>query len=188
MGIRKITAGLLGLAACTAAVAQGSFNFDDIPGVHQDPIVSVDVNPIIIGFVRSMLTAAGDPATAELLSGLRGIKLRVYHAAENSREFSSFIQGAGGRLEALGWQQVMSVQDEHSSVQWHLQMTEEAVSGMTVMVMDDTEAIFINIDGSINATDLGRIMAPFVNMPDVLGAMPEMPSPARPPAPASNGN
>jgi hypothetical protein len=174
MGIRKITAILVGLATCTAAVAQGSFNFDDIPGVDQAPLITLDVGPEMVAFFRNVSRGA-NPGAADIFSGLRGIKLRVYDASETSREFSSFIQETARTLDAQGWLRVASVQDESSSVQFHLRMTEEDVSGMTVMVMDGTEAIFITIDGSINAVELGRIMAQY-GMQDLMGSMPSMPA------------
>ena len=151
MAIRMIAAGLAGLATCTAAVAQNGFNFDDIPGIEQAPSIAVDVNPVMMGFFRSAAQAA-DPDAADVFAGLRSIKLRVYHADEDSREFSTFIQNVAGRLEGQGWQRLASVQDEGSNVQFHMQMTEELVTGMTIMVLDGQEAIFINIDGSISAS------------------------------------
>jgi hypothetical protein len=180
-GIRTIIAGVFSLATCAGcngAVAQGGFNFDEIPGINQEPIVAVDVNSVAIGFVRAMAQEF-DPATADMLQGLRGIKLRVYHAAEDNLQFNNFIQNVGERLENSGWQRVMFVQDEAASVRIHMQMTEQAVSGMTVMVFDGTEAVYINIDGTINAADLGKIMAQF-NMHGVLQSMPPLPQSSAP--------
>jgi Domain of unknown function (DUF4252) len=188
MRIRKIAAGFVGLATCTTALAQGSFNFDDIPGIDQQPIVVVDINPMMIGFLRNMAEAADpDPDAPSIFAGLRGIKLRVYNATESNSEFSSFIQRAAGLLDAEGWQQVASVQDEGSSVRLYVKLTEEDFSGLTAMVMDGTEAIFINIDGSINAAELGRIMQQY-GLEDVLGAMAPLPLPTGPQPPANGGN
>ena len=116
MAIRKIAAGLAGLATCTAAMAQGSFNFDEIPGVDQEPIVAVDVNPVMIGFFRSM-AAAANPDAPDVFSGLRSIKLRVYHADADAREFSTFIQDVAGRLEGQGWQRLAAVQARSSAAE-----------------------------------------------------------------------
>jgi hypothetical protein len=186
MVISRITAGLAGLATCTAALAQGSFNFDSIPGIDQQPIVAVDVNPVMIGFFRTM-AAAADPEAPDLFAGLRSIKLRVYHSSEAGREFSSFIQGVAGQLEGQGWQRVASVQGEGSNVQFHMQMTEEMVTGMTIMVLDGEEAIFMNIDGSISAADLGRLMAQY-DIPGVMEAIGPMSMPTNPPPPGNDGN
>ena len=158
MWIRMIVATLLSFGAGATALAQGALNFDDIPGVDSDPVVAIDLSPMMIGFVRNAFREL-DPATADILQGLRSIKLRVYNDADNSRQFNSFIQRVSKQLEDEGWSQVAFVQDEGSTVRVHMQMTEQQVAGMTVMLYDGTEAVFINIDGTISAADLGKVMA-----------------------------
>lgn len=185
MAIRKITAGLVGLATCTAAMAQGGFNWDDIPGIDQQPTVSVDVNPVMMGFLRNMVPEAG-PGATDIFEGLRSIKLRVYHAGENGTRFSSFIQTVARQLEGQGWQRLMAVQDEGSNMQFHLQMTEENVTGMTIMILEEAEAIFINLDGNVSAETLGRIIEQY-NLQDVIGPLPPMNFPPAQPS-AADGN
>ena len=188
MGFRRITAGLAGLATCTVAMAQGSINFDSIPVIEQQPIFTVDLNPVLIGFLRSAAEAA-DPDAPDLFAGLRSIKLRVYPVSESGREFSTFIQRVAGQLEGQGWQSVASVQGEGSNARFLVQMTEEMVNGMTVMVLEGDEAIFINIDGSISAADLGRLMEQWDIPMEAIGAMtiPTTPAPS-PAAAVPDGN
>jgi hypothetical protein len=61
-----------------------------------------------------------------------------------------------------------------------MQMTESHVSGLTLMAFDGAEAVFLNIDGTVSAADLGRVMAAF-NQGDIFSGMP---LPSTPPAPA----
>jgi len=153
-----IIAGFLWMGLSAATLAQGALNFDDIPGVDSDPVVAIDLSPLMIGFVRNMIGEL-DPATADIMQGLRSIKLRVYNDADNSRQFNSFIQRISKQLEDDGWSQVAFVQDEGSVVRVHMLMTAEQVAGMTVMLYDGSEAVFINIDGTVSAADLGKVMA-----------------------------
>lgn len=185
MAIRKITAGLMGIATCTAAMAQGSFNFDDIPGIEQAPTVAVDVTPLMMSFFRNMVPEAG-PGATDIFEGLRSIKLRVYDASENGARFSSFIQNVAGQLEGQGWQRLMAVQDEASNMQFHLRMTEENVTGMTIMIIEEQEAIFINFDGNVSAESLGRIIEQ-LKLEDVIGPLPAMSFPSPQPG-AADGN
>ena len=182
MWIRTITAGACVSVISLAACAQGSYDFDDIPGVDVNPTVAINMGPTQIGFLRSMFGEI-DPATADMLSGLRGVQLRVYHDPENQRQrqFNSFIENVTEDLEDAGWMRVMYVQDEGKNARIHMQMTEEEVTGMTVMLFDGSEAAFINIDGTISAADLGRIMA-VMGAGDVLGGMPPFPGFAVPSA------
>ncbi len=158
MRIRKIITGVCVLVASHAAAAQGAFDFDEIPGIDEAPIAAVDISPVMLGFIRAAL-AGVEPETAAMLQDLRSIRLRVYNASDNTREFSNFIDNLTEELEDGNWQQVMMVQDETANVRVHMQMTESEVSGMTVMLIDGSEAVFINIDGSISAENLGKVMA-----------------------------
>jgi len=158
MTIRTIFAGACVLAYGSMAAAQGQFDFDAIPGIDDEPIMAVDISPVMLGFVRGIM-AGVEPETAEMLQDLRSIRLRVYGASDNSRQFNNFIDNVTKELEASDWQRVMFVQDEGSNVRVHMQMTESEISGMTVMLIDGAEAVFLNIDGSISAEDLGKVMA-----------------------------
>ena len=184
MWIRKISVFSVGFAASSVCFAQGLFNFDEIPGVSEEPAIRVDINSATIGFFRNMLGAT-DPATADILRGLRGIQLRVYHGTDNPRQLNQFIENVAQQLNASGWSQMMSVQDEDSNVRFHVRMTEEEASGLTVMVFDDGEAIFISIDGSVSAEDLGKVMSAF----PMMGPMPMLsfpPQSASPPQQQGN--
>jgi hypothetical protein len=174
-----IVAGCTVFVFASAAVAQGAFDFDDIPGVNQEPAIVVDINPAVMGIIRGAMRSV-DPQAADMLGGLRSIKLRVYHNGDNARQFNNFIDNVTEELRDLGWHAVVSAQEEGSKVRWYMQMTGEEISGMTVMAADATEAIFINLDGTISAEDLGLALAA-VGAGDVLrsfGMPPIAPGPA----------
>lgn len=179
MLIRKIVLGGVMVVISGTVAAQGAFDFDDIPGVSDEPAVAVDINPTMMRFLETMLRSA-DPEGAAMLTGLRSIRLRVYHDDDNTRQFNNFIDDVTEELQGSGWLPVVSAQDEGSKVRIHTQMTDQEISGMTVMVTDGAEAIFINIDGSISAEDLGRVMA-MMPVDDVLGSITGMPAPRRTP-------
>lgn len=179
MRIRKIVAGAVVLVVGNSALAQGLFDFDDIPGVSQEPAVAIDINPIMMGWIRGIARQA-DPEAADMLSGLRSIRLRVYHDGNNTRQFNNFMDEVTEELEGSGWMSVIRAQDETSRVRIHMQMTEQEVSGMTVMMTDGSEAVFINIDGTVSAEDLGAVLAALPT--DVLGSV-VLPPIASTPAP-----
>jgi len=183
MMIRKIITGCAVVVFSGTAAAQGSFNFDDIPGVNEEPAVAIDINETMMAF---FVTAAGiaDPEGADMLRGLRSISLRVYHDRDNTRQFNNFIDDVTDELRDSGWLAVVSAQDEGSKVRIHTQMSDQEISGMTVMLTDGTEAVFINIDGSISAEDLGRVMAMMPPVDDVLSSLSGLPARAQ----ASGGN
>jgi hypothetical protein len=170
MKIRKIITGCAVVFVAVAADAQEGFvDFSSIPGVDDAPIVEVNITPFAISLVRGALSAA-DPQTAELLSRLRGIQVRSYDVSRNSRQFNNFIDNVTEDLEDEGWESVVTVQDQGSRVRVMMRLSEAGVSGMTVMVMDSSEAFFVNVDASVTTEDLGKIMAAF-QLDQMLGAM-----------------
>ena len=173
--IRKIVTGTVLVVVGGTALAQGAFEFDDIPG--QEPAFEVNVNAMMLGFLRTAI-APTDPAGAEMLSGLRSIKLRVYTSVDDTRRFSSFIDDVTEQLEDEDWSTVVSGQQEGANVSVHMKMNADEVQGMTFMVNDGSEAFFMNIDGTLTAEDLGRIMA----LPPVQAAIGEMGLPMMAPA------
>jgi hypothetical protein len=156
--IRKIAVGCCVCVVSIGASAQGSFNFDRLSGLDADPIITIDISSIAISLARAAI-APVDPATADVLSGLRGIALRVYHAEDNVRQVNNFIKDADEELLEDGWERVLFVDGDGMSVRLHMQMTDTEVSGLTLLLFDGAEAVFLNIDGSVSAADLGRVMA-----------------------------
>lgn len=177
MWIRKIVAGCVLLSLNAVSNAQGYFDFGEIPGVGDQPAVDININSVMIGFIMAAAREA-DPDAADLLSGLQGIRVRVFNDVRNARQIDDFIDDVTETLESAGWQRVVFVQDEGSKARIHMRMTDDAVSGMTVMVFDGSDVVLINVAGSISAADLGRIMA-VLPVDDVLGAvtLPPPPSP-----------
>lgn len=180
MLIRKIVTGFVVISFSAASHAQGYFDFGEIPGVDDQPLVDVNLNAVMIGFLGTMAREV-DPAAADLLSGLRGVRVRVFDSVRNERQISNFIDEVTETLEEQGWQRVVFVQEETAKARIHMQMTEDEVSGMTVMLFDGSEVVLINIAGNVSAADLGRIMAA-LPVDDVLGSMPFPPPPASVPA------
>jgi len=186
--IREIVAGCSLCLVGTAASAQGAFDFDAIAGLSDEPLIEINVDATAMAWARNFLRAA-DPQSAEVLEGLRGMKLRVYHAASNARQFNSFMEKVDDELLDDGWRSVMSMQNADSSVRLHMRMTETDVEVLTLMFFDGMEAVFLSIDGSVSASDLGTVMAAF-NQGSLLNGLvlPGVPAPApgpTPPVPAA---
>jgi hypothetical protein len=191
MKIRKIVSGFVVVFVTASADAQGFVDFSEIPGLDAEPMLEVNVTPLAIAVVRGGIQAGlnasanPDPQMVELLdllNKLRGIQLRTYRASDNSRQINRFIDDISEELEDERWERVMSVQDEGSKVRVLMRMSEEEVSGVTVMAIDGDEAFFINVDATISVEDLGKILAHF-NMSQFLAPMGGMPFPLPPAAP-----
>ncbi|MDX1562186.1 MAG: DUF4252 domain-containing protein [Gammaproteobacteria bacterium] len=144
---------LLGVSA--PSYAQGYFDFGDIPGADQ-PAVSIELNREMLQFV-TRATGVTDPAAAEMLAGLEGIRVRVFEEVRNPRDVAEFVDDVSTTLSRDGWMPMVSVQEDESKVRIFAQLDEGVVTGMTIMVIDGEEAVFINIAGRINPEQLGQL-------------------------------
>ncbi len=160
---RTIVAALLAAAACAGAQAQDSspVDFGRIPGVAAEPNVEVDLNAAMLAFVTEAAKASGASSAdaAAALSGLKHVRVRVYEELKNPAAVQAFVESSSTALERAGWQRTVYVTDNDEKVRVYVKLQNQTVSGMNVMVVDgDDEAVFINIDGSIEPAQLGQLM------------------------------
>jgi len=157
MSIKILFVAGMALGAGTIALAQDDFDFSQIPGLPHEPAVQLDLNPTLLG-LASATTRAEHPAAANLLSSLDGVRVRVYRTLEDIDDVVGYIDEASDQLERADWQQVVRVHDEHE-VSVYMQGDEESVTGLTVMIVGDEKAVFINIAGSISPQQLAQVAA-----------------------------
>lgn len=156
--IRKAWMTMAAAAICSSAVAQEGFEFfDRIPGVSGEPDVHVSLGPAMIGFAAEAARQT-DPMAAELMAGLEGVQVRVYQQIDDPAAVDSFVDQASGELEAMGWERIVLVQDGESKVRVYARTEDQQFAGMTALVLSGSEAVFVNIAGRIDPTQLGRLM------------------------------
>lgn len=166
--IKRVT---LAIAACgfiSGASAQGVFRFDSIPGIASEPNVQIDLGPAVLGFAAEAARQT-DPGAAEMIAGLRGVSVRVYEELPDAAAVQSFVDRTSQTLEQSGWERVVFVQDGSDKVRVHALVQGEQMVGMTFMILDSSDAVFINIDGQIDPVQLGRV-ASAAGFGDFLGA------------------
>ncbi|HUF71380.1 MAG TPA: DUF4252 domain-containing protein [Gammaproteobacteria bacterium] len=158
---RLIVAGLA-VGTGTIAMAQDYFDFGQIPGVPDQAAVQVDLSPTLLG-IASATTRRENPAAAELLSSIQGVRVRMYKALENVDDVVEFLDEASERLEREDWERVVSVQDD-GNIRIYIRGNEETITGVTAMIVGEAEAIFVNVAGSISAQQLSESIAGLAGM------------------------
>jgi len=140
------------------AHAQGYFEFGRIPGITAEPTVQIDLSSAMLAFVNSAARAT-DPASADAMAGIQGVRVYVYETIEDSQAVLDFIDDTSGALEGDGWERTVFVQEAESKVRIYVKLDEAQITGLTVMVFDASgEAVFINVAGQINPAQLGQLM------------------------------
>lgn len=157
---------IVALGASSGALAQEFFDFGQIPGVPAEPNVEVNMNAAMLAFVAEAANET-NPDAGHALDGLKAIRVRVYEKLDDPKAVARFLDDSSKTLDRQGWQRTVFVNDDEDKVRIYVKLHEQEISGMTVMVVDPEEAVFINIAGSINPTQLGR-MARAMGMGDFL--------------------
>lgn len=152
---------LLALPASAQEVS-GYVDFGDLAGLGVDPEVEISLGGALLGFL-SAATAEEDKELAQTLGRLSSIKLSVFDLPSTSVDDArKRVASIVDRLEADDWEPAVSVRATESTVHFYMKMDGDRVAGMTVMlVSNDGEAIFMNIVGQIDPTQLGRVAARF---------------------------
>lgn len=166
--IRKIL--VLGLTALLAvpAMAQedalkdfpGYVEFGELGEVFGEPTVQIAVGESLLGLVGS-LSAEDDPETAELFKRLNGVRVNVFENAVIPPEGLEYVKDVSQKLAGLGWEPVVMVNSEDEQVRVFMKINGEMIDGITVMVVGDTEAVFVNVIGDINPAELEKVMDNF---------------------------
>jgi hypothetical protein len=169
--VKRIALATFAALLARSALAQDYFDFGRIPGVSSDPNVEVDLNGALLAFVAEASKGA-DPDIADALSGIDGIRVRVYEELEDAAAVSAFIEDTSKALERAAWQRMVYVREGTDKVRIYVKMRDQEMTGMTVMVVDSSEAVFISIAGTIDPAQLGRV-ARAMGAGDVLGGVAE---------------
>jgi hypothetical protein len=157
MLLKGFSVGVLAVLVGSTAFAQEYFDFGRIRGVSGEPTVQVDLNPMLLSFAGNS-TRGVDPQIAALLSSLDGVRVRVYNTIEDIDDVSGYINDTSEQLTRAGWQQIVSVQED-GNIRIFIQADEQFVTGITGMIVDGSEAIFVNVVGSISSEQVGQLIA-----------------------------
>ena len=170
----------------SGASAQGYFSFDDIPGLDSEPTVEIDLGPDMMTFFNEAAKESAGDATG--LEGVTNVRVRVYEGIGDSEtELLTFVDDTSRTLQSAGWRSVVRVNEDGERVRIFMKPAASGASpgtieGITLMVVDTgggDEAVFINISGSIQPEQLGRIAAG-IGMDGMFDMMPAFPGQSAP--------
>jgi hypothetical protein len=119
----------------------------------------VEVN--IRGSLLRMVTEASrreDPGLADVLGRLKSVQVRQWDvdAADRAgieRHAETFTE----RLTRGGWETIVRVREAGQNVGIFLRENGQVISGLTIVVVEDGEATFVNIVGDIDPSEIGKI-------------------------------
>ena len=148
-----------------AETEPGAIDIGQLLPSAKGEFVEVNLSTAMLKFA-ARIAARQEPETAELLRGLKSIRVNVVGMDDSNRAATiEKIESVRRKLEADGWTKMVTVREKEGgdNVDIHVkQHGEESIDGLVVTVIDKKgEAVFVNIVGNINADQIGKIADKF---------------------------
>jgi len=146
----------------------GYIDFGQLNSAYGEPKVNITIGGTLLNFVGAM-AAKEDPEAAAVFNGLKGVRVSTYATAGNAEAALDQLNSVKNKLQSSDWEPVVQVNDEGDHVQIFLKINGEAIDGLVLMAVDNEEAVFINVLGSLDPMQLSQVMDKFdVNIdPDI---------------------
>jgi len=139
----------------------GFVDFGEMNSIYGEPRVNISIGGTLLNFVGAM-TEESDPETAALFSKLKGVRVSVY-GTEDAGAGAALdqVNRVKSTLQSSDWQPVVQVNDEGEQVQIFMKINGNVMDGLTLMAVDDEEAVFINVIGQLDPKELSQVMDNF---------------------------
>ena len=166
--MNKFVIGLFSALLALPAIAQedelkdlpGYVDFGDLSATYGEPKITINLGGTMLNFV-GIMSSAESPETSDLISKLKGIRVQIFTMDENAdAAIDQFAKTKSG-LKSSGWEPIVQVNEDDEQVLVYMKMDSGKMEGMTVMVVDNEEAVFVNIIGQLNPAELGKVMESF---------------------------
>ena len=163
--MNKFMTGLFCTLLSLPAIAQedelkdlaGYVDFGDLSAAYGEPKITINLGGTMLNFV-GMMSSTESPETSELISKLKGIRVQMYAIDENADAAKTQFSKVKGNLKSSGWEPIVQINEEDEQVLIYMKMAGGNMEGLTVMVVDEEEAVFVNIIGQLNPAELGKVM------------------------------
>jgi len=161
----KIMVGLFCALLSLPAIAQedelkdlpGYVDFGDLSSMYGEPKIIINLGGTMLNFV-GMMSSSESPETADLISKLKGVRVMIYAIEEKAEAAKSQFSEVKSKLKSSGWEPIVQVNEDDEQVLIYIKMAGDNMEGMTVMVVDEEEAVFVNVIGQLNPAELGKVM------------------------------
>ena len=138
----------------------GYVDFGELNSTFGEPTVQISIGASLLNLVGS-LSAEEDPEAAELFKKLNGVRVNVFETEAMAEGAVDLVKDISNKLSASGWESVVTVNSADEQVRVFMKINAETVDGITVMAVEENEAVFVNVIGNINPAELERVMKNF---------------------------
>jgi hypothetical protein len=134
----------------------GFVNFESLSDFYGEPRVMINISGFLLKFMAA--ASKNDPEAAEVMRNLKGVRVNVYNTEGIMTPALEQIARVKAVLDKSGWQPVVQVKESREEVQIFMKANDVGMQGLTVMKVDGQEAVFVNIVGEIDPSQLSGVM------------------------------
>ncbi len=138
----------------------GYVDFGDLSATYGEPKITINLGGTMLNFV-GMMSSSESPETSEMISKLKGIRVQIYSLDENVDAARDQFSETRSNLKSSGWEPIVQVNEDDEQVLVYMKSIDGNMEGMTVMVVDEEEAVFVNVIGQLNPAELAQVMDKF---------------------------
>jgi len=161
----KILLSLLIIVTSSVTIAQtndikdlpGYIDFGNLNSIYGEPKVRINIGEKLLGFVGSM-AKNGDKGVSDILSKLQAVRVEIYDLNKDAGPAINLVKKISAELQSREWEPIVVVQDEEKQVRIFIKTSNDVMNGLVVMVVNaNDEAVFINIIGEIDPSQVGKV-------------------------------
>jgi len=138
----------------------GYVDFGDLSATYGEPKITINLGGTMLNFV-GMMSSSESPETSAMISKLKGIRVQIYSLEEDAGAARDQFSETRNSLKSSGWEPIVQVNEDDEQVLVYMKAIDGNMEGMTVMVVDDEEAVFVNVIGQLNPAELAQVMDKF---------------------------
>ena len=131
--------------------------------VGSDPTVEINLGSMMLGLLSSV-TEGEEQGISQILSKLDSIKVTVFELDKSAKinaiktEISTIVE----LKKSQGYETLAKIKEDDSLVYVLAKVDKKTFKSLSILALDDDdELVFINIDGTILASQLGKLMEHF---------------------------
>jgi hypothetical protein len=139
----------------------GYFDLSSVPDLGKtESTVEIFFTPGLARLLGAM--EDGDQASENLFSALKLVKVYTFDTRTNDRtRLSQKIEELSKKLLSGKWERFLRVQEEKSRSEIFTKTEGRKMQGMVILSIDNKEAAFVNIVGTLDFESLGRLSKRF---------------------------
>lgn len=136
----------------------GYVDFSSLNAIYGEPRVMVNIGGPLMQLMAAAAQASDDPEAAAMMRDLEGVRINIYDTGGNLEPALAQMQQAHQALAAADWMPIIQVKEQGENIQMYTRLEGDTMQGMAIMVVNAEEAVFLNILGAIDPSQVSRVM------------------------------